>query len=232
MTAKPRSKPALYYEFRISLGVASLLPLLGLPAIALLQWLFFLRMGFEVEQYELLLRAFELVLPLSAGLAVAHLMTVEREAGMEELRSSYPEAPWRLPTARTLIAFVLVGAVLLVGVGGFRLVFGSVPWHELIPPALPPALFLLGLSLLAGNLTGSYWLATALVLGYWFFELQTRGEITEVFFLFQRSWPLEGIDYDLNRRLLAGLGVLFLVLNAGWSARRKRGKGWRPRGDR
>ncbi|MFW6135720.1 MAG: hypothetical protein ACOC7N_02735 [Chloroflexota bacterium] len=231
MTAKPRSKPALYYEFRVSLGAASLLPLLGLPAFALLQWLFVLRMGIEVEQYELL-RAFELVLPLSAGLAVAHLMTVEREAGMEELRSSYPEAPWRLPAARTLIAFVLAGAVLLVGVGGFRLVFGSVPWHELIPPALPPALFLLGLSLLAGNLTGSYWLAAALVLGYWFFELQTRGEITEVFFLFQHSRPLEGIDYDLNRRLLAGLGVLFLVLNAGWSARRKRGKGWRPRGDR
>lgn len=231
MTAKSRSKPALYYEFRVSLGAAALLPMLGLPAFALLQWLFVLSSGLDVGQHELL-RAFELVLPLSAGLAVAHLMTIEREENVAELRSSYPEAPWRLPAARTLVAFILVVVALLVGASAFRLVFGPVPWRELIPPALAPALFMLGLSLLAGNLTGSYWLAAAVVLTYWFFEIQTRGEITEMLFLFQRSWPLEGVDYDLNRRLVAGLGALFLMLNVGWSARRKGGKGLRLRDNR
>jgi hypothetical protein len=151
-------------------------------------------------------------------------MTVEREEGMEELRTSYPETPWRLPAARTLIALILTVVALLLGEAAFRLVFGPLPLHELVPPALAPALFLLSLSLLIGNLTGSYWLATALVLGYWFFELQTRGEITEVFFLFQRSWPLEGVDYDLNRRLLAGTGLLLLALNSLVSIGRKRGK--------
>jgi hypothetical protein len=224
-----RSKPALYYELRVTLGAAALLPLLGLPAFALLQWLFVLSDGQTVELYDLV-RAFELVLPLGAGLAAAHLMAVEREEGMAELRASYPEGRWRLPLSRTLVALVLGAAALLLGLAAFRLVFDPLPASELVEPALAPTLLLLALSLLAGNLTGNYWLAAALVMGYWFFEVQTRGDLTGALYLFQYAWPVDDVDYALNRRALAALGAALLLANAWWSAR-KGGKGIRARGD-
>jgi hypothetical protein len=231
MLSEMPTKPAWYYELRVTLGAAALLPLLGLPAFALLQWLFIVSDGQTVEAYNLV-RAFELLLPLGVGLAAAHLMTVEREEGMAEMRASYPEGRWRLPLSRTVVALLLGTTATLLGIAAFRWVFDPLPASELVEPALAPALLLLGLSLLAGNLTGNYWLAAALVMGYWFFEVQTQGDVTHSFFLFQYAWPVDEVDYALNRRLLAGLGGLLLLANAWLSARRKRGKGvrWRDNG--
>jgi hypothetical protein len=231
MVSRLRSKPAGVYEFLVSLGAAALLPLLGLPAFALLQWLFVISDGAEVAFYNLV-RAFELILPLSAGLAAAHLMTIEQDAGIAELRMSYPESVWRLPVARTFVGLVLSAGAVVLGGLAFRPVFGPLAWGELVTPALAPAFMMVGLSLLAGNLTGSYWLAAALVMGYWFLEIQTRGDVTDTLFLFQYAWPVETVDYALNRRLLAGLGALLLLLNAALSAYRKRGKGTPLRGNR
>ncbi|MFP4345976.1 MAG: hypothetical protein ACLFU8_14870 [Anaerolineales bacterium] len=231
MLSELHTKPAWYYEFRVTLGAAALLPLLGLPAFALLQWLFIVSDGQTVEAYNLV-RAFELLLPLTVGLAAAQLMSVERDEGMAELRLSYPEDPWRLPLVRTGVALLIGAVAIVLGLVAFRWVFDPIPPGALVEPALGPTLFLLGLALLVGNLTGNYWLAAALVMGYWFFEVQTQGDVTKSFFLFQYAWPVEAVDYVLNRRLLAGVGGLFLLVNAWLSARRKRGKGWRPRGDR
>jgi hypothetical protein len=224
MAIKPLSKPTWYYEFRISLGAAALVPLLGLPTFALLQWLFVIPDGIEVATYELV-RAFEIILPLSVGLAAAHLMTIERDEGIAELRASYPEGLWRRPAARILVALILGVVAILLGIAAFELVFVPLPIEELVGPALAPALFLLGFSLLAGNVTGNYWLAAALVMSYWFLEIQTRGDLTRAIFLFHYSWPVEEVEYMLNRLLLAGAGTLLLTTNAVLSSGRKRGKG-------
>ncbi|MGC9522037.1 MAG: hypothetical protein ACP5HG_09170 [Anaerolineae bacterium] len=229
--AAARSKPALLYEARVSLGAISLLPLLGLPAFALLQWALVTHDDVVVAPY-IVIRAFELILPLISGMASAHLMTVEREEGVSELRLSYPESRWCLPATRTGIALALATVAALLGVLAFRPVFGPTPLGELLEPALSPTLLLIGLSLLVGNATGSYWSAAGLVIGYWFFEVQTRGDVTGSLFLFQYAWPVGGVSYALNRRLLAGLGLLCCLANAWLSARRKPEKGVVSRGDR
>jgi hypothetical protein len=93
--------------------------------------------------------------------------------------------------------------------------------------ALPSALFLTGLSLLAGRLTRSYWVAAGLALVYWFFELQTRGQITQALFLFNPVWSKTGISPALNQALVSGAGLIFFLLNvladgflSEWRARR------------
>lgn len=225
-----RSRLFLAHEVRVSVGFATLLPLLGLPAFALLQWLFVVSDSSMVTHYELV-RAFELILPLTGGLVAAHLMTVECEEGMTELRCAYPEPPWRLPASRTLVALALVTIAFLLGCATFRLVFGALVVGQFLKSALGPTLFLLGLSLLLGNMTQNRWTAVAFVMAYWFSELQTRGELTDTLFLFQTSWPVEGVPYALNRWGLAGLGMFFLLANLWVSARHKHGKGIRRRGD-
>lgn len=226
-----RSRPALSYEIRVSVGATTLLPLLGLPVFALLRWAVDRFDGSGAAGHELG-RAFELILPLAGGLAAAHLMTVERQEGMAELRNSYPESHWRLPVLRTGTALVLLAVAGLLGGAAFRLVFGAVPLGRLLLPALGPGLFLLGLSMLVGNAIQSYWAAAAAVMGYWFLEVQTRGDVTGPLFLFQYTWPVLHVSYALNRWVLAGLGAAFLLANAWLSARRRRGKGIRLRADR
>ncbi len=219
-----RSRPALWYEARLSVGASTLLLLLGIPAFALLHQVLGGADGMEMRAYEAA-RAFELILPLSGGLMTAHLMTVEGEAGMAELRVSYPESRWRLPMVRTGVALALVTLAAALGYGSLRLMSGAARLRQLLAPALGPSLLLTGLSLLAGNATQSHWAAAALVMSYWFLEVQTRGELTGPLFLFQYSWPVEQASYALNRWALAGLGTLSFVANAWVSARRKGGKG-------
>lgn len=214
----------MVYEVRVSVGISTLVPLLGLPAFALLQRMVVGTSGPGVGRYELA-RAFELILPLAGALMAAHLMTVEGGEGMAELRTSYTESPWRLPMARTGIALALLVLAAWLGYGAFRLTSGVAPLGQLVGAALGPSLLLVGLSLLVGNATQSHWAAAALVMSYWFFEVQTRGGLTGPLFLFQYSWPVEHTSYALNRWALAGLGTLCLVANAWVSARRKGGKG-------
>jgi hypothetical protein len=177
-------------------------------------------------------RAFELILPLSGGLMAGHLLTVEGAERMTELRVSYPESGWRLPMVRTGIAMALVAFAAALGYSSLRLTSSSAGLGQLLAPALGPCLVLAGLSLLVGNATRSPWAAAALVMSYWFVEVQTRGDLTGPLFLFQHSWPVEQTSYALNRWALAGLGMLSLLANAWVSARRKEGKGMGLRGDR
>lgn len=210
---------AAWYEAKIAFGLSAVLPLLLLPVVALLHWLFWQR-AFDPPRVTQVVRALELVLPLVVGLAVAHLMGVEREAGFAELRRSYPEHRWRMPLLRTAGALGLGVVAVLLGLVAFRLAFGAFNLFDVVRPSLAPALFLLGLSLLLGNLTGSYWAAAGVALGYWFIEFVTQGTLTKGFFLFQASFPVDDVDYDTNRALLYAAGAALLALNAWWGARR------------
>lgn len=211
-----------WYEGRIAFGLSSLLPALLLPAYALLQWFFWQR-GLARPALADLIKSFEVALPLATGLAAAHLMVVEREERFAELRATYPEPPWRLPLLRTGGALLLGSLTLLAAALAYRLAYGPYPVRDVLLPALPPALYLLGLSLLVGNLSGSYWAAAGTVLGYWFLEVYRQGDLTGILFLFDRTWPRLAVDYAANRWLLAGLGVALLLANAWLGARRRAG---------
>jgi hypothetical protein len=65
-------------------------------------------------------------------------------------------------------------------------------------------------------------------MGWWFFELQIRGQITGALFLFQAVWPRPGVSLPLNHALLTGVGIAFFGINAfvcayqtGWRLRRR-----------
>jgi hypothetical protein len=217
------SLATLRYEARIIFGVTAALPVLGLPLAAFVEGLMWHRDPIHAPQAIDVLRTFEVVLPLATGLAAAHLMTVEREEGFDELRRSYPEATWRVPLLRVAGACLLALVGLALGLIGFRLAYGPFDAAALVGPAIPPALVLLGLALATGNLTGSYWPAAAAVMGVWFLEFQTKGAVTKTLFLFDASWPVAGVDYDLNRGLLALLGLALIAANGYISVLRRRG---------
>ncbi|MBE0409906.1 MAG: hypothetical protein IBX69_09255 [Anaerolineales bacterium] len=212
----------LLYEARIVSGLQALPPLLALPVFALLSWWIWEQGSSNAGLYELV-RAFELILPLSAGLAAAHLMSIEGDEGFEELRCSYPEPAWRLPLLRAVGASCFSLLALLAGVMAFRWVYGPFPLIEVLLPALPPTLYLISISLLAGNLTRNYWAAAAVVISYWFIEFQIGRQLGHPLFLFAGTFPHEQLVYDLNRWLLCTLGVFFLTVNFWLSVLTKRG---------
>jgi hypothetical protein len=213
----------LYYEFRIVFGLASLLPALLLPAYLLLGLLTWVSREATPTLFDAL-RAFVLILPLSAGLLAAHLMTVEREEDFDELRRTYPEPTVWLPLVRTFGA-LLVGSISALASHLLLNITGSFALSDTLLPAIAPSLMLLGIGLLLDNTTGSYALTAAVVIGYWFIELQTRGSVTGVLFLFQAAMPQPNVSTKLNQGLLAGIGVVLLVANALYSAWRRRGCG-------
>lgn len=212
-----------WYEFRLAVGLPSLLPVLGLPAFALL-----LRLVSYAERQEAVLyditRGFEVLLPLAAGLACAQLMTLEHDEGFTELRSSYPEGSWKLPFTRTISAMGLLTVCALAGGLAFRTGFGAYPFWQAVSPSLAPAVFMVGLSMLASALSRSYWVSAALVMGWWFFDLQLRGEVTGSLYLFQYTLPHEEVSLTLNRMLLTLLGSVSLLANGAVSAWRRSGR--------
>jgi hypothetical protein len=213
----------LYYEFRIVFGLASLPPALLLPAYLLLGILTWVSRESTPTLLDAL-RAFVLILPLSVGLLAAHLMTVEREEDFDELRRTYPEPTVWLPLVRTFGA-LLVGTISALASHLLLNIMGSFALSDTLLPAIAPSLMLLGIGLLLDNTTGSYALTAAVVISYWFIELQTRGSVTGVLFLFQAAIPQPNVNTNLNQGLLAVIGVVLLVANALYSAWRRRGRG-------
>ncbi len=217
-----RTVPPLCYEARLVAGFAGLLPCLGLPAYAVLSRLLWGRFDAEIP-LPMIVNAFEIILPLAAGLSAAHLMTIETEEGFSELRRSYPESRLCLPLLRSGSALGFLFLALTVGAFAFPFLWGAYDVFAAVLPSLAPALFLTGLSLLIGGLSRSYWAAAGVVLVYWFLELQTRGKISGTLFLFATVWNWREVSYPLNRSLLAGLGFAFFVINAAWYAYRNGG---------
>ena len=216
----------VWYEGRVLLEWSALLPVLALPGYALLRWLVERSSG-DSASFAVILRAFEVILPLASGLSAAHLLTVEHDEGFEELRRSYPEPAFRLPLLRIAAALVLCLAAFAVGYAACQFAWGPLNAVQILAVVLPPAVFLVGLSLLVAEVSHSYWGAAGVVMGYWFLEVLTRGNLTGRLYLFDGSMPLQGWPDPLNRWLLLGAGLILLVITAvhygrpnGWRIRR------------
>jgi hypothetical protein len=203
----------LGYELRVAFGLTSLLPLPGLAGFALLEGLINPKSSLEFMQ-PVTLRDFTLFLPLIAGLSVAHLMSVDKDEGFDELRKSYPEPLYRQALWRTLIAFLLMGAASGLGWAAYSLILGEAVPLQWILPAFPPTLYLMGLSLVVDHASGSYWAAAGTTLTYWLLEVQSqvRGKLTGDLFLFQAVWD-NGINGSWNTILLCLVGSIFLLVN-------------------
>lgn len=217
------TRNSAYYEARIVFGMASLLPLLMLPGYMLLGWLLWTSRQ-AVPPLAQLTNVFELVLTLSGGLACAHLMTIEREEGFDEIRRTYAEPSWRVPLMRALEALVFISTSALLAALFFFLAHGPYNIGQVVLPAFAPALYLCGLALLVNNVSGSYWIAAGVVVGYWYGEFLTTGAYTKTLFLFNHSMPLPTVDANVNRALLLLGALLFFALNAGFSLWRRRGR--------
>ena len=201
------------YEARIIFGFPVVLPTLLLPTYALIQWFIWSR-SMDPPQLSAILRGFELMLPLSTATAAAHLMVVDKEERFHELRVTYPEPFWFVPVLRTSGALGLGGISAILGMVLFRFAFGPYAAIDQVLPALPPTLFLLGLSLFVSHMGANYWASSGTVVGIWFFSLFTRGRVLPLFYLFDRSWPVDTVSYLENRWALAGMGAVLLVANA------------------
>jgi hypothetical protein len=210
-----------YYEARAAFGFTAVVPALLPPVfgfIALINWL---RNGYTPTVNEVM-SALSILLPLSAALSAAHLMVVERDENIDALRRSYAEPTWRLPlirlTGALLVAGFSVGITLLL----LRGAGAAYPLDEIVLPAIPATLMMIGLALLAGNVTGNAPAAVVAVIAYWFLDIQTGGKVTGAFFMFNAVSPLEDVDPDLNRLLLYAAAIALCLANVAWSARRRR----------
>jgi ABC-type transport system involved in multi-copper enzyme maturation permease subunit len=206
-------KPSIWYEITICGRLTVFLSCLGIPTYIVLMRLFWGR--YDELSPDMVLQTFVILLPLVSGLAAAHLMSIESEVGFSELRLTYPEPRFKLPVLRTIMAMVLILLSMILGVIMFVWLWG-LPNFNLLPcllPAIFPAIFLSGLSMLINGFSHSYWVAAASVMGWWFFELQTRGQITGVMFLFHTIWPNAGISTEVNQAFLAVVGLGLLILN-------------------
>ncbi len=166
---------------------------------------------------------FELALTLAGGLACAHLMTIEREEGFDEMRRTYAESSWRVPVLRALEAAALIAFSGLLAALLFSFAYGGYDFVQVALPAFAPALYLAGLALLVNNISGNYWIAAGVVVGYWYGDFTSQGIYTGALFLFNHSAPMPDLDPLLNRALLIGGALVFFALNAAYSAWRRRG---------
>jgi ABC-type transport system involved in multi-copper enzyme maturation permease subunit len=210
-----------YYEARAVFGFTALAPALLLPVFGIIVLVNWLRNDVTPTANEVM-SALAVLLPLSAALSAAHLMVVEREENVDALRRSYAEPTWRLPLTRLtgalLVAGVSVGITLLL----LRAAGVAYPLDQVVLPAIPATLMMVGLALLAGNITGNSPAAIVAVIAYWFLDMQTGGSVTGVLFMFNAVSPLPDIDPDLNRLLLYASAIALCLANVAWSARRRR----------
>lgn len=209
-------KSLIKYEILIEERWSALLSCLGIPVYALLTRLVWGRYD-ELSPGTLLL-SYVILLPLFSGLAVAHLMSIETETRFEELRLSYPEPRFRVPLIRTLIALALVGFEIVLGLLTFIVLWGMPTFNPLpfVLLAVPPTIFLTGFSMLVNHISRSYWVAAASVMMWWFIELQTRGKLSGVLFLFYPLWPTKDTSAVMNQMLLLVVGMGAFILNLFW----------------
>jgi hypothetical protein len=217
------TKNIIYYEARITFGFTSLLPLLLLPGYTFLGWMVWAGRG-TAPSFDEAVRVFEFLLSLSGGLAAAHLMTIEREEGFDELRRSYSERRWQIPILRSTITVMFITASAAIAAGIFYFAFGSYNLRQLVLPAFAPAFYLCGLALLINNVSGSYWISASVIAAYWFGEFLSGGYFSQSLYLFNHSAPFPGVDAQLNRLLLVVGFLIFALLNTVFTTIRRRGR--------
>jgi hypothetical protein len=210
-----------YYEARAAFGFTAVVPALLLPVYGIIVLVNWLRTSYTPASSEVI-SALVVLLPLSAALSAAHLMVVEREGNIDALRRSYPEPTWRLPLIRTVGALLVAGISVGITILLLRGADAAYPLDQIMLPAVPAALLMVGLALLAGNVTGNSPAAIVAVIAYWFLDIQTGGKVTGVFFMFNAVSPLPDLDPDLNRCLLCAAAAALCLANIAWSIRRRR----------
>jgi hypothetical protein len=215
-----RIRPLWFYEARIAFGWTALLPALLLPAYAALVC-FTRRNDVQPPDAGTIAFTFERLVPLCAGLLASHLMSLEREERFDEMRRAYPEPSWCIPVLRTFGALLLTVSAAALAALIFQLVYGGYAWGEIGRAVFSPTLYLLGLALLVNNISGNYWIAATGVVAYWFFEYSTNGRHSGLLFLFRATTMVENVDYDINRVLLGGLGLVWMTANVLYSQWRR-----------
>lgn len=210
-----------YYEARAVFGFTALVPALLLPVFGFIVLVNRLRNDSTPTANEVM-SALAVLLPLSAALSAAHLMVVEREENVDALRRSYAEPTWRLPLIRTTGALLVAGISVGITILLLRGAGAAYPLDQIVMPAIPATLMMVGLALLAGNVTGNSPAAVVAVIAYWFLDMQTGGSVTGVLFMFNAVSPLQDLDPDLNRLLLYAAAIALCLANMAWSARRRR----------
>jgi hypothetical protein len=203
----------LFYECKAALGMTALLPLPALAGFALLEWIF-MRNAQPQEILAIVMRDFCLLLPVSVGLAAAHLMTFDLEEGFAEMRATYVEPSFVQVLRRTLLAFGSAGVAFGMGWLAYSVLLKRPLPMDLVGQVWVPAAFFIGLALLTNRLSGSYWVSTGIVVAVWFLEIlpQTRGRWLGGLALFAPAWP-GTLDLPTNQLLLVGLALLMLCLN-------------------
>jgi hypothetical protein len=119
----------------------------------------------------------------------------------------------------TLAATLTILGVLLV-LGQFYLTYVHFDWVEMLPVAIAGALFLGSLGMLTGLVLKNSAASYIIPLGYWAFEMSTKGKYTGILYLFSRTgivcYETEEICLELARSgpWLASK-LLILALSAG-----------------
>jgi hypothetical protein len=201
-------------EIKVVFGLTALLPIPALAAFGVLEGLLYNGSLQAADELSIIVvRDFGLFLPLIAALSSAHLMSVEKDEGFDELRHSYPESLSRQSLLRTVIALVQTLMAFCLGWITYSLAFGRMIPPGVLLPVIPATLYLMALSMLVDHLTGSYWAAAGVSLGYWLIEVQIRRISTSPFYLFNAIWPSPGFDPKINLFLLSMAGILLFAVN-------------------
>lgn len=153
----------------------------------------------------------EVVAPLIAMAAMSHVLTIDSDAGFSEVLRSYPVSGMRLAGERLAAGLIYVS----LGMGPTVAIFAyfsvlriGTAWSGFAPPAV----FLVGLSLLAAAVASSWLAGLACGALYWLWEFSTRGDLTGAMFLFPQSLGHKTGDALLSSRvLIAAVGSALVV---------------------
>jgi len=207
----------LYYEYRLTSGVAIWLPTLLLPAFAIFNWWLFSEDNpYTMPMFERITMIFELGLPLTAALAVAHLMGIEREQNFDELRHTMPEATWEILAYRIAVAIIMTLISIGITAASMAILWEPFDLWSILENVLPAVSFMVAMSIAVNTVVGNYWVSSAAVVGYWLIDFNTGGAYTRGLYLFQSYRPRPDLNATINISLLLVMALVCVTLALLW----------------
>lgn len=145
-----------------------------------------------LDEPRFFLMILEVFLPALVPVLAGGLFPVEQENGTMELLLSYPVGRATLLLDKfallaSVVAPVLIGTLLYARAQ----VGGRLPVDVMLGTALPTIWFLAAATVLASILGGGALAGTLFGMGYWAFEMLTKGSVTKHAFLFGRTYGLQ-----------------------------------------
>ncbi|MGE5560817.1 MAG: hypothetical protein ACM3XN_07225 [Chloroflexota bacterium] len=173
--------------------------------------------------------ALEQLTPLAGIIAFSHVMAVDSEERVLELRFSYPPQRGRLVVERSLPAVGALAATVAAVTLAARACHSPVGIGSALAATLPPAVALLGLCCYTAVLTGSRLIAAIPALLWWGLGLTVTppgaaglpAAVQTLTHLYQYSRPLAFVNLPANRTALVLTGLLFLLAAVRALARRE-----------